>query len=79
MFSLNAKDRWRRGALFGVSLATAVGWPASAFAQPAIAPPGHADVVPAVLVFFGVVLGLILVCRSSGRTAEMKLEELDDE
>jgi hypothetical protein len=60
--------------------AVAVAWPASAFAQiPTQAPAGHADVIPAVIVFFGVVLGMILVCRSAGRSADMKLEALDEE
>ncbi len=57
-------------------------FPAALFAEsplPTSATAGHADVIPAVIVFFGIVLGMILVCRSAGRSTEMKLEELDEE
>jgi hypothetical protein len=59
-----------------------IAFPSRSFAEsplPGQAQPGHADVIPGVIVFFGVVLGIILVCRSAGRSSEMKLEELDEE
>jgi hypothetical protein len=75
-----ASDRCRRIFDCVLCLAAVFISPASALAQvPGQTPPGHADVIPGVIVFFGVVLGIILVCRSAGRTAEVKLEELDDE
>jgi hypothetical protein len=80
MFRLLDHNSCRRILPFYSMLATAVAWPTSAFAQiPTQAPAGHADVIPAVIVFFGVVLGMILVCRSAGRSADMKLEALDEE
>jgi hypothetical protein len=39
----------------------------------------HGDTVPALLLVLCLALGLILLCRPSGRRAESKLEKLDDE
>ena len=41
--------------------------------------PGHSDVMAYMLIVFCVALGMIIVCRSAGRTAEVRLEELDEE
>jgi hypothetical protein len=80
MSRLLARNASRRILSFCSLLAATVSWPVSAFAQiPGQTPAGHADVIPAVIVFFGVVLGMILVCRSAGRSADMKLEALDEE
>jgi hypothetical protein len=39
----------------------------------------HGDTLPALLLVLCLALGLILLCRSSGRRAESKLEKLEEE
>ncbi|HEY2882552.1 MAG TPA: hypothetical protein VGJ15_08965 [Pirellulales bacterium] len=45
-----------------------------------ITPPAgpHGDTIPIMLMLFFVALGLIIVCRTSRRSAEIKLDDLDD-
>ncbi len=82
MFKIIPSHRCYKSLRTVVASALMLLWPAMALADtpiPGAKPVGHADVLPGVLVFFGVVLGLILVCRSSNRSPDMKLEELEDE
>jgi hypothetical protein len=39
----------------------------------------HSDTLPALLLVLCLALPLVLLCRSSGRRAESKLEKLDDD
>jgi hypothetical protein len=39
----------------------------------------HSDTLPALLLVLCLALPLVLLCRSSGRRAESKLEKLDEE
>jgi hypothetical protein len=54
--------------------------PIEAWAQvPAPPTSGHSDVVAYMLVIFCVALGMIILCRSAGRTTEVRLDDIDDE
>ena len=39
----------------------------------------HSDTLPALLLVLCLALPLVLLCRSSGRSAESKLEKLDED
>jgi hypothetical protein len=39
----------------------------------------HGDTLPALLLVLCLALALVLLCRSSGRSTESKLEKLDEE
>ncbi len=39
----------------------------------------HGDTLPALLLVLCLALGMVLLCRSSGRSSESKLERLDEE
>ena len=54
--------------------------PAAALAETVQAGPAtHSETLPYIEVVICLALGLILLCRSSGRRAEMNLEELDED
>jgi hypothetical protein len=38
----------------------------------------HGDTIPILLMLFFAVLGIIIVCRTSRRSTEIKLDDLDD-
>ncbi len=53
--------------------------PQAAWAQAQPAAQGHSDVMAYMLIVFCVALGMIILLRSAGRSAEVRLEDLDDE
>jgi hypothetical protein len=54
-------------------------FPRAAWAQAQPPAQGHSDVMAYMLLVFCIALGMIMVCRSAGRTSEVRLEELDEE
>jgi len=53
--------------------------PNAAWAQAQPPAQGHSDVMAYMLIVFCVALGMIILCRSAGRTTEVRLEDLDEE
>jgi hypothetical protein len=70
---------WRRAWLLLAIVAFNWLLPAAAWAAPQETGPNvHGDTIPYLLVLLCVALAFILLCRSSSRSKEIRLEDLDD-
>jgi hypothetical protein len=71
---------WRRAWLLFAIVAFNLCLPAAAWAAPAdTGPTVHGDTIPYLLVLLCLALGFILLCRSSSRSKEVRLDELDED
>jgi hypothetical protein len=79
MYLHRLSNHWRRAWLL-LAIA-AINWllPTAALAAPQETGPNvHGDTIPYLLVLLCVALAFILLCRSSSRSKEIRLEDLDE-
>jgi hypothetical protein len=87
----NTMTKFNRFFYYSVRTILALGfiasaWPAVTLAQSPLTPLAplmaqgvpHADTVPYVIVVFCLILGFIIVCRTANRSAESRLDDLEE-